>query len=105
MTVPNAFDNSTTNNLKGVIDAARDVIAGEPTLPDEYGSHAAATAEELAKITTGPHVQGDITKVMQKHFNAGSDGNPQATGLQKSFEKEVGKRMQQGQAKAKWEEH
>ena len=105
MTVPNAFDNSTTNNLKGVIDAARDVIAGDPTLPDEYGSHAAAAAEELAKITTGPHVQGDITKVMQKHFNAGSDGNPQATGLQKSFEKEVGKRMQQGQAKAKWEEH
>ena len=105
MTVPNSFDNSTTNNLKGVIDAARNVIAGEPTLPDEFSSHADSAAEEIAKISNGPHVQGDITKIMQKHFNAGSDGHPQATGLQKSFEKEVGKRMQQSQAKAKWEEH
>lgn len=104
MTAPNSFDNSTSNNLKGVIDAARNVIAAEPTLPDEYGSHADAAAEELGKITKGPHIQDDITKIMQKHFNAGSDGNPQANGLQKSFEKEVGKRMQQGQAKAKWEE-
>ena len=103
MTVPNPF--STGDSLKGVIDAARNVIAGEPTLPNEYGSHVDSAAEEIAKISDGPHVQGDITKIMQKHFNAGSDGKPQGTGLQKSFEKEVGKRIQQGQAKAKWEEH
>lgn len=103
MTDPNPFNG--TDSLKNVINAVSQVIAGETTLPDEYGSHADSAAEEIAKITDGPHVQGDITKIMQKHFNAGSDGKPQATGLQKSFEKEVGKRMQQGQAKAKWEEH
>ena len=103
MTDPNPFNG--TDSLKNVIDAVSQVISGEPTLPDEFSSHADSAAEEIAKISDGPHVQGDITKIMQKHFNAGSEGKPQATGVQKSFEKEVNKRMQQGQAKAKWEEH
>tara|TARA_R100001443_G_scaffold101203_1_gene109018 strand:+ start:1197 stop:1508 length:312 start_codon:yes stop_codon:yes gene_type:complete len=103
MTDPNPFNN-TSDSLKGVIDAARNVIAGEPTLPDEYGSHIDAAADEISK-GGNTMMQDDITKIMQKHFNAGSEGNPQATNLQRSFEKEVSKRMQQNQAKAKWEEH
>jgi len=90
MTDPNPFTG--TDSLKNVIDAVSQVISGEPPVPDSYNSHADAAAEEIAKID-GPHVQGDITKIIQKHFNAGSDGKPQATGLQKSFEKEVSKRM------------
>tara|TARA_R100000951_G_C2635705_1_gene179228 strand:- start:276 stop:593 length:318 start_codon:yes stop_codon:yes gene_type:complete len=105
MTAPNPFDNSTTNNLKGVIDAVSQVInGGEPTVPEEMGTHADAAASEIAKIE-GPHLQGDITKIMQKHFSAGSKGNPQETSVQKAFEKEVGKRVAQQRSAGKWEEH
>ncbi len=102
MTDPNPFNG--TDSLKNVIDAVSKVIGGQPNVPETYNTHIDAAAEEIGKVE-GPHVQGDITKIMQKHFNAGSDGKPQETGMQKAFEKEVGKRMQQGQAKAKWEEH
>lgn len=102
MTDSNPFNG--TDSLKNVIDAVSQVIGGEPTLPDQFGSHADAAADEIGKISGGPHVQGDITKIMQKHFNAGSEGNPQASKLQKSFENEVGKRIQQAQAKSKWSE-
>tara|TARA_Y100001937_G_C7112250_1_gene328266 strand:+ start:546 stop:854 length:309 start_codon:yes stop_codon:yes gene_type:complete len=102
MTDPNPFNG--TDSLKNVIDAVSQVIGGQPTVPDTYDTHIDAAAEEISKID-GPHVQGDITKIMQKHFNAGSDGKPQATELQKAFEKEVGKKVNQTQAKAKWEEH
>jgi len=104
-TEPNPFDNSTTNNLKGVIDAVSQVISGgESTVPETMETHVDAAASEIAKIE-GPHLQGDITKIMQKHFSAGSDGKPQETKIQKAFEKEVGKRVAQQRAAGKWEEH
>ena len=46
-----------------------------------------------------------LTKIMQKHFSAGSKGNPQETSVQKAFEKEVGKRVAQQRSAGKWEEH
>ena len=102
MTQPNPFNGS--DSLKGVIDAVSQVIGGQPVVPDTYNTHIDAAAEELGKID-GPVVSDDLTKIMQKHFNAGSDGKPQATELQKAFEREVGKKMQQDTAAGKWKEH
>ena len=102
--VPNPFDQTTSNSLRGVIDAASEIIAGEPALPDEYDSHVDAAAEEICKADT-VMMQDDITKIMQKHFNSASQGDAQKTNLQTTFQKEVGKKMQQAQNRARWEEH
>ncbi len=102
MTDPNPFNG--TDSLKNVIDAVSKVIGGQPNVPETYNTHIDAAAEEIGKIE-GPHVQGDITKIMQKHFNAGSDGKPQETGLQKHLKRKLAKEMQQDKRKAKWEEH
>ncbi len=101
MTTPNPF--SSGSDLRGVIDAAAEIIGMQPTLPDQFGSHADAAAEELGKID-GPTSNEDITKIMQKHFNAGSDGKPQSTKLQQAFQNEVGKRASQLRNKNKWSE-
>ena len=103
MTQPNPFNN-TSDSLKGVIDAARDIIQGSPSIPDQFSSHADAAADEIGKID-GPVAQDDITKIMQKHFNDASKGEPQKTGVQKAFDTEVNKRIHQSKSAQKWEEH
>ena len=79
MTDPNPF---TGADLKGIDTVSRLSV-------DNHSSRTFdpcdAAAEEIGKIE-GPHVQGDITKILQKHFNAGSNGEPQ-TKFPKSFEK------------------
>jgi hypothetical protein len=102
--VPNPFDQSDSNSLKRVIDAASEIISGEPTLPDDYGSHVDAAATEICKADT-VMMQDDLTKIMQKHFNNASQGDAKRTNLQTTFQKEVGKKMQQAQNNARWEEH
>ena len=101
MTTPNPF--STGSDLKGVIDAAAEIIGGQPVLPDDFSSHVDSAAEEIAKID-GPTTNDDITKIMQKHFNNGSKGNPQSTKLQQAFQSEVGKKVHQTRMKDKWSE-
>ena len=101
MTTPNPF--STGSDLKGVIDAASEILGGEPVLPDSFSSHADAAAEEIAGID-GPTTNDDITKIMQKHFNAGSNNEPQTNKLQKAFQNEVGKRVHQSRQAKKWSE-
>ena len=101
MTTPNPFN--TGDSLKGVIDAAAEIIGGEPVLPDDFSSHADAAAEEIAGIE-GPTTNDDLTKIMQKHFNAGSKNEPQTTKLQQVFQKEVGKRVNQSNQAKKWSE-
>jgi hypothetical protein len=100
---PNPFNN-TAGQLRGVIDAASEIIAGEPVLPDDYASHVDAAAAEISKAD-GAMMQDDLTKIMQKHFGAASNNDPQSTKLQATFQKEVGKKMMQAQAKSRWEEH
>ncbi len=104
MTDPNPFNN-TASGLKGVIDAVSSVISGEPVLPDDFNSHVDAAAKEVMDKGDKPHVSDDLVKIMQKHFNNASKGDAKSTKLQKSFEKEVGKKIHQAQQKAKWKEH
>ena len=102
-TQPNPFNN-TSSSLKGVIDAAASVISGSPVLPDSYSDHISSAAEEIIKLSDGPHIADDATKILQKHFNTASEGNPQSTNLQKSFQREVDKQLQSLRAKAKWKD-
>lgn len=102
-TQPNPFNN-TASSLKGVIDAAASVIAGQPVMPDSYSSHADSAAEELMKLDVSPHLADDGRKILKRHFDTASNGDPQSTKLQQSFEKEVNQRLQQLRAKAKWKD-
>lgn len=102
--VPNPFTN-TSDSLKNVIAAASEVISGQPTVPDEFGTHMDAAAGEIADLSNRPHISQDINKIVQKHFNNASKGHPESTKLQKSFENEVGKRVQQVIAGKKWKQH
>lgn len=101
-TQPNPFSN-TSDSLKNVIAAASEIIGGDPVLPDEYGSHVNAAAEEIGKLEASPYVSNDITKILQKHFNNASNGDPKSTRLQKSFQKEVDKAIHQARQKSKWQ--
>ncbi len=102
--VPNPFSN-TSDSLRNVIAAASEIIGGQPVVPDEYASHMDAAAQEIADISTRPHMVQDVTKIVQKHFNNATKGNPESTSLQKSFEDEIGRRVGQIRASKKWEEH
>ena len=101
-TDPNPF--STGADLKGLIDTVSSVIGGQPQLPDTFDQHVDAAAEEIGKIE-GPHVQGDITKILQKHFNAGSNGEPQTTDFQKSFDNKVQQKVTQNRRADNWKDH
>lgn len=101
-TQPNPFTN-TSNSLKGVIDAAASVIGGDPVLPDTYGTHVSDAAGEIGNLKA-PYIQSDVTKILQKHFDAASKGDPQSTKLQKSFEREVSKAIGQNRSQKKWQE-
>ena len=101
MTTPNPFN--TGSDLKGVMDAAAEIMGGQPVLPDEFGSHVDAAAEELGKID-GPASNEDITKIIQKHFNDASKGQPQSTKLQTAFQTEIGKKVHQNRMAKKWSE-
>ena len=102
--VPNPFMN-TSDSLRNVIAAASEVIGGRPSVPDEYGTHMDAAAQEIMDMSDRPHLSQDITKIMQKHFNNATKGNPETTSVQKSFEDEIGRRINQIHASKKWEEH
>lgn len=102
-TQPNPFNN-TSSSLKGVIDAAASIIGGSPTLPDEYSDHVNSAAEEISSLSDGPHIADDTTKILQKHFNNASEGNPQSTNLQRSFQREVNKQLQSLRGKSKWKD-
>lgn len=101
-TQPNPFNN-TSSSLRNVIAAASEIIGGDPVLPDEYGSHVSAAADEIGKLEVGPHVSNDVTKILQKHFNNATKGDPKSTRLQKSFQKEVDKAIHQSRQKSKWQ--
>lgn len=103
MTESNPF-NQTSADLQGLINDVSEIIAGEPVMPGEFESHADAAAEEIAAME-GPTMSDDILKVVQKHFNNGSNGKAQETKTQHSFEKEVSRRISQAQAKARWKDH
>ena len=102
--VPNPFNN-TSDSLRNVISSVSEIIGGQPVVPDEYGSHMDAAADEIISLSDQPHMQGDVIKIMQKHFNAATKGNPESTALQKSFEKEINSRINQKNAAKRWEQH
>lgn len=98
---PNPFNN-TSGSLKGVIDAAASIIQGDPVLPDSYNDHVDSAANDIAKLGDSPHLADDATKIMQKHFNAASNGDPQSTKLQQSFQREINKKVASLQAANRW---
>lgn len=102
--VPNPFNN-TADSLRNVIAAASEIIGGQPVVPDEYGTHMDAAAKEIADLSAQPHISQDINKIVSKHFNAATKGNPESTNLQKSFEDEINRRVHQMNTAKRWEQH
>jgi len=95
---------SGSDSLKNVINSVSEIIGGSPVLPDEYSSHVDSAVDDIANLK-GPYLGDDVNKIIRKHFDTASEGNPNSTKLQGAFQKEVSKRMAQAQAKSRWEDH
>lgn len=93
-----------SESLKNVINSVSEIIGGSPVLPDDYGTHVDAAADEIAGLD-GKYMSDDVNKIIRKHFDAGSQGNPNSTKLQGAFQKEVAKRMGERAAKERWKDH
>ena len=95
---------SGTDSLKNVINSVSEIIGGSPVLPDDYSSHVDSAVDDISALK-GPYLGDDVNKIIRKHFDAASQGNPNSTKLQGAFEKEVSKKMAEAQAKNRWKEH
>lgn len=103
MSNSNPFDNSSLNSLKAVTDTVRDIMTGGASVPEDYNEHINAAVSEFE--TSSPKTHEDQMKIIRKHFDVASKGQPQDTTKQMAFQREVGKLLSQNAAKKRWENH
>ena len=103
MSDSNPFDGSSLNSLKAVTDTVRNIMSAGTSVPEDYNDHINAAVSEFE--TASPKTHEDQMKIIRKHFDAASKGQPQDTAKQMAFQKEVGKLLSQNAAKKRWENH
>lgn len=103
MSDSNPFQSNDLNSLRAVTDTVRNIISAGNSVPEDYNDHVNAAASELE--TSSPKTHEDTMKIIRKHFDVASKGQPQDTAKQMAFQREVGKILSQNAAQKKWENH